>query len=55
MFPIAGQTNGWTDWDEIFCGHSWVAGGDKGKIINFFFRDFFFKFFFSTGNVGPFS
>ena len=19
--------NGWTDWAEIFCGHSWVAGG----------------------------
>ena len=23
MFPIAGQT----DWAEIFCGHSWAAGG----------------------------
>ena len=19
--------NGWIDWAEIFCGHSWVAGG----------------------------
>ena len=21
------QPNGWTDWAEIFCGHSGVAGG----------------------------
>ena len=30
MFPIAGQTTGPIDWAEIFCGHSWVAGGVKG-------------------------
>jgi len=21
------RPNGWTDWVEIFCRHSWVAGG----------------------------
>ena len=21
------RPNGWTDWAEIFCKHSWVAGG----------------------------
>ena len=21
------RPNGWTDWAEIFCGHSWLAGG----------------------------
>ena len=20
------RPNGWTEWAEIFCGHSWVAG-----------------------------
>jgi len=24
------KLNGWTEWAEIFCGHSWVAGGVKG-------------------------
>ena len=24
------QTENWTDWAEIFCGHSWVAGGAIG-------------------------
>ena len=34
------RPNGWTDWAEIFCGHSWVAGGLKNPI--FFFQNFFF-------------
>ncbi len=29
MLPIAGQTAG-PNWAEIFCGHSWLAGGVKG-------------------------
>ena len=24
------RPNGRTDWAKIFCGHSWVAGGDIG-------------------------
>ena len=49
MLRIGGQTA------EIFCGHSWVAGGcHRLKIIqNFFFSKYFFHFF--TCNPGPFS
>ena len=38
------RPNGWTDWAEIFCGHSWVAWGwyrlkiQKKKISTFFSR-----------------
>ena len=35
------RTNGWTDWAEIFCGHSRVAEGCLRLK----------KIFFSTGNV----
>ena len=27
LFVAYSQPNGWTDWTEIFCGHSWLAGG----------------------------
>ena len=31
------RPNGWTDWVEFFCGHSWVAGGVlKAKKSNTF-------------------
>ena len=62
------RLNGWTDWAEIFCGHSWVAGGCYRLKNNskFFFQIIFlfskkkiFKTFkkknFSTGKAGPFS
>ena len=38
---------GWTEWDDIFCGHSWVAwGSSRLKKLNFK------EFFFSLGNAG---
>ena len=47
------RPNGWTDWAEIFCRHSRVAGGDhRLKKSNFIFL---IENFFSTGNAGPFS
>ena len=62
------RPNGWTEWAEIFCGQSWVAGGCyRLKKLEFFsFKTFFFRksffqnflfsnFFSSTGNAGPFS
>ena len=46
MLRIAGHANGWTDWAEIFCGHSWVFNISL---------ELFFQIFCSTGNAGPFS
>jgi len=34
--------NGCTDWAEIFCGQSWVAGG--AKKIDFFQNFYFFQY-----------
>ena len=48
--------NGWTDWAEICCGHSWVAEVCyRLKILIFFFEILLVKIFFSTGNARPFS
>ena len=52
------RPNGWTDWAEILCGHSGVAGGCyrlKNRNFFFLFEKFFFQIFFFTGNAGPFS
>ena len=38
MLPIAG----WTDWAEILCGHSGVAGGGGVMDKKLFFSNFFF-------------
>ena len=27
IYVTYSRPNGWTDWAEFFCGHSWVAGG----------------------------
>ena len=27
IYAAYSRPNGWTDWAEFFCGHSWVAGG----------------------------
>ena len=27
IYVAYSQQNGWTDWAEFFCGHSWMAGG----------------------------
>ena len=41
------RPNSWTEWTEIFCGHSWVAGGVIGKKIGCFsLKVYFFKIFF---------
>ena len=38
------RPNSWTDWADIFCGHSGVAGGwhRLKKIRKFFFQNLFF-------------
>ena len=60
IYVAYSRPNGWTDWAEIFCGNSWVAGGCYRllEIQNFVFKKIFKIFFFkfvSTGNAGPFS
>ena len=30
IYVAYSRANGWSDWAEIFCGHSWVAGGVIG-------------------------
>ena len=48
------RSNGWTDWAEFFCRHSWVAGGcnrfKKFDFLQFFFSKF--EFFFSRAMSG---
>ena len=47
IYVAFSRPNGWTDWAEIFCVHSLVAGGCyKLKNRNFFFKFVFFKIFF---------
>ena len=38
MYVPSGRPKSWTEWDEFFCGHSWVTGGcyRLKKIRNFF-------------------
>ena len=44
------RPNGWTEWAEIFCGHSWVVRGClRLKKSNIFFN------FLSMGNARQFS
>ena len=39
IYVAYSRPNGWTDWAEIVCGHSWVAGGCyRLKKSNFFPR-----------------
>ena len=42
------RPNGWTEWADIFCGHSGIPGGCfRLNKFEFFFPKFFFsKFFF---------
>ena len=47
------RPNGWTDWAEIFCGHSWVAAGCYR--LNKILKSFLQIFLFFTGNAVPFS
>ena len=46
---MAAPPNSWTEWADIFCGHSWVAGGcyrlKKTKKM-------FFQIFFSRATPG---
>ena len=30
IYVAYSRPNGWTDWADIFWGHSWVAGGVLG-------------------------
>ena len=52
IYAAYSRPNGWTEWADIFCRHSWVAGGCFGlKIIGFFqnfnlFSIFLFLFFY---------
>ena len=43
--------NGWTDWAEFFCGHSWMAGGlyRLKKFENYFSKFFFLENLFFHG------
>ena len=41
IYVAYSRPNGWTDWAEIFCGHSWVAGGCYRHKIHFFQFYFF--------------
>ena len=52
IYVANSRRNGWTDWTEIFCGHSCVAGGCNKNVC---FYQTFFSIFFSTGNAGLFS
>ena len=40
------RPSGWTDWADIFCGHSWVAGErlKLKKFENIFFKIIIFLF-----------
>ena len=46
------RPNGWTEWADIFCGHSWVAGvclrlkRIETFLLKYFFKNFNFFFFF---------
>ena len=42
MYVVYSRPNSWTDWAEIFCGHSGVAEGVIGKKNRTFFQIFFF-------------
>ena len=35
IYVADSRSNGWIEWAEFFCGHSWVAWGKKGKKIRF--------------------
>ena len=43
------RPNGWTEWADIFCGHSWLASGffrPKNEFVfNFFFVNFLLQIF----------
>ena len=61
-YAVYSRQNGWNDWAEIYCRHSWVTGGGywlkKSKYLkkDVFSSKFPFKLiFFSTGNTGPIS
>ena len=32
IYVAYSRPNGWTDWTEIFCEHSWVAGGGDYRL-----------------------
>ena len=42
IYVTNNRPNGWTEWAEIFCGHSGVPGG---VLEFFFFKNLFYKFF----------
>ena len=58
IYAAYSRPNGWTEWADIFCRHSWVAGGCFGlKIIGFFqnfnlFFNFFYSYFFLRSTPG---
>ena len=47
------RIEGWTDWGEIFCGHSWVAMGCYRLKLLFLKFKFIFKYFFKRATPGP--
>ena len=48
IYVAYSRPNGWTDWADKFCGHSWVAGGcyRLNKMENIFSEYFVQIFFF---------
>ena len=52
IYVVYSRPNGWTDWADFFCGHSWVAGECyRLKKLEFFdpkyfFQKFYFNFFY---------
>ena len=49
------RPKGWTELANIFCGHSWVAGGCYGlkKKTKIIFQQFFFNICFPRATSGP--
>ena len=50
VYVLYSRPNGWTEWAEILCGHSWVAGAKKIRNDKFFFK---FIIFFLRVTPGP--
>ena len=54
MYFHYSRPTSWTEWAEIFCGHSWMPGGGACFRLkqNPKLKKIFQNFFLSTGNAG---
>ena len=54
IYVAYSRPSGWTEWADIFCEHSWVAGGCyRLKKIRTFFSKYVFQVFFPRATPGP--